>query len=240
MTSRPRRLLAGFAIGAAIAAAVILWPRAPAFTYLDGQTAEFVAQFAAPPAADSTLTRSELDELLEMQRTRTPADVESARADRKTEASRFYVALGLPETAKLPRVEELVERAEDDVRLYVRAAKENFRRLRPGEIEERIEPCIDNVREDLSYPSGHAAYGYTTANLLVGLAPERREALLARADEFARQRMVCGVHFRSDIEAGRRAAQWLVTRMRASPRYADDFAAATAELRGALDERATK
>jgi acid phosphatase (class A) len=238
VTSRPRRLLAGFAIGAVIAATVVLWPRAPKFTYLDGQTAEFVAQFAAPPAADSALTRAELDELLEMQRTRTPAEVEAARADRKTDASRFYVALGLPENSTLPRVEKLIERAEDDVRLYVRAAKENFRRLRPGEIEERIEPCIDNVREDLSYPSGHSAYGFTTAWLLAELAPERREALLARADEFARQRMICGVHFRSDIEAGRTAAQWLVARLRASPRYADDFAAAAAELRGALEGRA--
>jgi acid phosphatase (class A) len=163
--------------------------------------------------------------------------VAAARADRKTEASRFYAALGLRESTRLPHVERLIGRAEDDVRLYIRAAKNEFRRLRPGEVEPRIEPCIGGVREDLSYPSGHSAYGYATAYLLIELVPERRDALLARADEFARQRMVCGVHFRSDIEAGRQGAQWLVARLTASQGYADDVAAAAQELRNALDAR---
>lgn len=232
--SRQQRVLAGFAAGFVLAALVAWWPHEPTLNYLDGQTAEFVSQFAAPPPADSAQSRGELDELLELQRIRTAAEVEAARADRKTDASRFYAALGVQGSAELPRVERLIERAEDDVRLYIRAAKHTFRRLRPGAIEPRLEPCIGSVREDLSYPSGHAAYGYATAYLLIDLAPERREALLARADEFARQRMVCGVHFRSDIEAGRQGAQWLVARMPASQRYADDAAAAETELREAL------
>lgn len=235
--SRGQRLFAGLALGLVIAGLSAWWRHEPTFSYLDGRTEEFVNQFAAPPAPDSAETRRELDELLELQRRRTPADVESARADRKTEVSRFYSVLGLPESADLPRVERLVGRAEDDVRLYLRAAKEKFRRLRPAEIEPRLAPCIGNVREDLSYPSGHSAYGYATAWLLVELVPERREALLARADEFARQRMVCGVHFRSDIEAGRKGAAWLIRHMLASQRYADDVASAAIELHLALDAR---
>ncbi len=235
--SRMQRLIAGFAVTAAIAALVFAWPRQPGFQYLDGQTAEFVAQFAAPPAPGSPQTRRELDELLELQRARTTADVEAARADRKTEASRFYAVLGLQESTRLPGVERLIGRAEDDVRLYIRAAKHKFRRLRPGEVEPRIEPCLGGVREDLSYPSGHSAYGYATAYLLIELAPERRDALLARADEFARQRMVCGVHFRSDIDSGRQGAQWLVAHMLSSQRYTDDVAAAALELRSALAAR---
>jgi acid phosphatase (class A) len=235
--SGKRWLLAGVAAGMLLSTLAAWWVREPTLNYLDGQTAEFLRQFAPPPAADSAQTRRELDELLALQRERTAADVAAARADRKTEVSRFYGALGLPESSDLPRVESLVERAEDDVRLYVRAAKQAFRRLRPGEIEPRLEPCIDGVREDLSYPSGHAAYGYATAYLLIGVAPERRDALLARADEFARQRMVCGVHFRSDLEAGRQGAQWLVERMAASQRYAGDAAAAGKELRAALSAR---
>jgi acid phosphatase (class A) len=235
--SKKSRLLAGFAASLIIAAAIAWWPRQPSFNYLDGRTAEFVRQFAPPPAADSPRTRGELDELLELEARRTPAQVTAARADRKTEVSRFYAVLGLRESADLPRVERLIERAEDDVRLYIRAAKETFRRRRPGEIEPRLTPCIDGVREDLSYPSGHAAYGYATAYLLTGLAPQRRDALLARADEFARQRMMSGVHFRSDVEAGRLGAQWLVARMPASPRFADDAAAAEKELREALSTR---
>jgi acid phosphatase (class A) len=240
VSPRARRLLAGFVAGVILAALVHWWPRDPTFHYLDGQPANFVGQFAAPPARDSAQTRRELDELLELQRRRGAADVDAARADRKTEVTRFYAALGVKDATPLPRVRRLVDNAEDDVRLYVRAAKKHFRRLRPGEIEPRVEPCIDDVRGDQSYPSGHAAYGYATAYLLIDLAPERRDALLARADEFARQRMVCGVHFRSDIDAGRQAAQWLVARMPASRAFADDVAAAEMELRAVLDEPARK
>jgi acid phosphatase (class A) len=204
--------------------------------YLDGHTQEFVALFVAPPAADSPATRRELDELLELQRRRTEAQAEAARADRKTEIARFYGALGLSadRSPSLPALQRLTRRAEDDVRPYVRAAKYRFRRLRPYEIEPRLQPCIDNVQADLSYPSGHATYGYAMALLLAAMVPERRAALLARADEFARQRMVCGVHFASDLAAGRTGAEWLVRKLLASPGFARDADAAAAELRGAL------
>ena len=116
----------------------------------------------------------------------------------------------------------------------MRAAKDEFRRLRPYEIEPRLEPCIEDVAGDLSYPSGHASFGYAMAYLLSEMVPERRDALLRRADEFARQRMVCGVHFRSDIEAGRAGARWLEHAFNGSAEYRHDLDAATRELRAAL------
>ena len=69
---------------------------------------------------------------------------------------------------------DLAEQVEDDVRPYVRAAKYRFLRLRPYEIEPRIQPCIDDVRGDLSYPSGHSTYGYVMALMLSDMVPERR------------------------------------------------------------------
>ncbi|HEU5137778.1 MAG TPA: phosphatase PAP2 family protein [Steroidobacteraceae bacterium] len=204
--------------------------------YLNADRTAFVALFAQPPPADSPQTRAELDALLEVQRKRSARDVEAARADRKTEIQRFYVALGFPEGADpdLPLLQGLAENVEDDARPYVRAAKEKFRRLRPYEIEPRMEPCIDRVRGDLSYPSGHANYGYLMADLLRAMVPERERQLLARADEFARQRMVCGVHFASDIEAGREGASWLMTMLNDSAEFRNDANAAMAELRAAL------
>ena len=135
----------------------------------------------------------------------------------------------------MPLLRALAEHVEDDVRPYVRAAKDQFRRLRPYEIEPRLEPCIDNVRGDLSYPSGHANYGYVMAYLLRDMVPERGHQLMARADEFARQRMVCGVHFRSDLEAGRKGALWLIAALNGNPAYREDWNAARAELRNALN-----
>jgi acid phosphatase (class A) len=241
MKARFARVAASILCTLAIAGAIHWWLQHDRHTYLSGETADFVAIFAAPPAQDSPATRAELDELLGLQKMRTPAEVAAARADRKTEINRFFGALGFPEGAdpSLPLLRALAEQVEDDTRPYVRAAKDKFRRLRPYEIEPRMEPCISNVRGDLSYPSGHANFGYVMAYLLREMVPERASQLNARADEFARQRMVCGVHFRSDIEAGRQGAEWLVQRFMESADYRAAAQSARSELRAALKLPAT-
>jgi acid phosphatase (class A) len=237
MSPRLRRLSGALAVLLALSAAWTWWRQQhPAHHYVSSPPADFAATFAPPSAADSAATRAELDELLAIQAARTPAQVAAARGDRKTRIDRFYPALGIdPEHAPaLPRLHGIAERVEDDVRLYVRAAKDRFRRLRPYEIEPRLKPCIDNVAGDLSYPSGHAAFAWSMAYLLSDLVPERRDVLLARAAEFARQRVVCGVHFPSDLEAGKRAAGWLLEQMRRNPDFITDRDRAAQELRAVL------
>ena len=234
MKSRTRWLTGGIAL----AAAALAWWRLDADRthFLPPEDSAFVASFTAPTAPDSPETRAELDELLKLQSTRTDADISAARADRKTEVRRFYAALGFDarQVPDLPRLERLAERVEDDVRIHVRHAKDHFRRLRPYEIEPRLQPCIDDVRGDLSYPSGHAAFAYSMYMLLAMMVPEREEQLESRAIQFARQRMVCGVHFPSDLAAGDRAARELLRGMTAVPEFKQEFAAAAAELRAAL------
>lgn len=234
---RPRRalLVTVLAIGA-IVAGFLVNELNDGPHFLNGDVNTFAASFDPPTAPDSPATRTELDALLAIQAARTRDQTESARADRKTEIYQFYAVLGLPpeHSSELREVRRLAERVEDDVRVHVRAVKERFRRLRPYEIEPRLEPCIGDVRGDLSYPSGHAAYGYAMADLLSRMVPERRQDLEARADEFARQRMMCGVHFRSDLEAGRLAAMRLLDEIAATPEFAAELHRATTELRAVL------
>ena len=236
MSPRVRWVSGALAVVLALSAAWTWWHQRPPQHYLSSPPAEFAALFAPPPAADSAATRAELDELLAIQATRTSAQEAAAQYDRRTEVDRFYSALGLdPERApSLPRLQGVAEDVEDEVRVYVRAAKDRHRRLRPYEIEPRLDPCIGNVAADLSYPSGHAAYAWSMAYLLSDMVPERRDALLARAAEFARQRVVCGVHFPSDLEAGKWAAGWLLEQMRLNPEFIADRDQAARELRTAL------
>lgn len=230
-----RYLLAGVA-ATALAAAYYGWEQySEGPHFLSSSPEQFALQFTAPPGPDSPATRAELDELLALQAARTDEQVAAARADRKTRVEKFYGALGLgANPPALPRLQRLADRVEDDVRVYVRAAKERYRRLRPYEIEPRIAPCIDDVRGDLSFPSGHAAFAWSMAYLLEDLVPERRSQLEARAVEFAGQRMMCGVHFRSDLEAGRQAARRLLTEMDTIPEFRAEKADAAIELRAAL------
>jgi acid phosphatase (class A) len=237
MKATRRHYLLGAIWLAFVASGATWWWHTYAFHYLPGETAEFVALFTAPAAPDSAQTRAELAGLLDIQRTRTPADVAAAQADRKKDVARFYAALGIDaeHPPDLPQLESLVNDVEHDIGPYVRAAKNRFKRLRPYEIEPKLEPCIDDVQGDLSYPSGHATYGYVVAKVLSQLVPERQPILDRRADEFARQRMVCGVHFPSDLEAGRKGAQWLASHLEDEPAYIRDANAAMKELRAALN-----
>lgn len=220
----------------AVAGGAFWWTTTDTPPFLTEDTAAFVGTFSAPPMPDSAQTRQELAALLELQRTRSPAEVAAAQADSHKHVEAFYAALGLDPTAAppLPALRSLTDEVEKEVGHYVNTAKRHFRRARPHVVEPRLEPCIGHVRDDESYPSGHAAYGYVIAYLLGEMVPERRAALARRADEFARQRMVCGVHFPSDIEAGKRAAEWLTRALLADPEYAARAQLAAHELRAAL------
>ena len=219
-----------------LALAWVLLQRESEPRFLHAGRGEFADLFTPPPGPKSASARREVEELLEIQRHRSDRDVAAARADRKTEVWQFAGALGLPpqQMRALRALADLTEQVEDDVRPYVREAKHRFTRLRPYEVDARLEPCIGDVRGDLSYPSGHATYGYVVAYLLSDMVPERRPQLMARAQEFARQRMVCGVHFPSDIEAGRRGGEWLAQKFLQDAGYRAAAAGATRELRAAL------
>jgi acid phosphatase (class A) len=69
---------------------------------------------------------------------------------------------------------------------------------------------------------------------LAEMVPEKRTEILARADDYAHNRLVCGVHYPSDIEAGRRVAYVVFGYMMATPQFEHDLAAAKAEMRGKL------
>lgn len=237
MTSLPlRRWIVVAGAGLAIAAAIIAWRQLEGPHYFAGNP-DAVAELLDPPsAANSSATRAELDTLLALQSSRTPAQVQSARRDRKKDVERFFGALGLTDAhaADLRGLRRLADRVEDDLRTPVNVAKKRFLRLRPYAIEPRLEPCIRDVREDRSYPSGHAAYGYAMAELLSLMVPERRAELQARAGEFAAQRMMCGVHFPSDLVAGQIAARNVMSSLAAIPSFQADLRGATTELRAAL------
>ena len=120
MSLQRRQFFVGLAVALLAIAAGMQWPARPSFNYLDGDTAPFVASFDPPPRPGSPETRRELDTLLDMQRTRSEARVAAARADRKTEVSRFYPALGFDadRPPSLPKVNRLAQRVEDDVRVF--------------------------------------------------------------------------------------------------------------------------
>jgi len=66
------------------------------------------------------------------------------------------------------------------------------------------------------------------------MVPARRGELLRRAGTFAQARATCGVHYPSDLIAGKQAGNWLSQRILLDPGYRRAAEDAKHELRAAL------
>ena len=187
----------------------------------------------SPPANDSTQTKAELARLHAIETERTPAEFDAAVAAAKDETVfLFKPVFGAGFTAdKLPETAAFFALAGNDESIFVKIAKDEWKRPRPAAIDPTLHPCTQS--KSFSYPSGHATRGYLLGIILGAVVPDRRDAILTQAAAYARDRLVCGVHFRSDIEAGRLTASALAAVMLSQPEVRQRLAAVRAELEAA-------
>jgi acid phosphatase (class A) len=146
----------------------------------------------------------------------------------------FACALDAPITHEAtPHLYRLLRRTLTDAGLSTYPAKYHYQRPRPF-LTNDAPICTPAERELLvenyAYPSGHAAIGAAWALILAELAPDRADALLARGRAFAESRMVCNVHWYSDVVEGQFMGAATVALLRADPEFQGDFAAAREEL----------
>jgi acid phosphatase (class A) len=189
-----------------------------------------------PPGPDSAQQKDELTEMLHIQATRTPAEVEEARKDVQTSIYRFADALGNPPgfaPGKLPRTEALFRDLSRNEVTVLNPAKDAFARPRPFVTYPQIEPVLERP-PSYSYPSGHSTWAVAVGVVLADMVPERRAAILERARGYAHNRVVGGVHYPSDVEEGLVGGTVLAAMLFDCPAFAAEEAAAKAELRHAL------
>ena len=233
-----RRLLSSLALAAAVTLAA--GPRlvfADGATYLNPHQIDLPALLAPPPALGSAEQQADLARVLDVQRNRTPEQVARARADVQKSVFRFSDVLGptFNET-NLPKTAALFAAAAQDAEMVAKSGKQYFERPRPFVTSSDVHPSVPISPKGVysSYPSGHATFGYMTAILLAQMVPEKRAALFARGREFGENRVVDGVHYPSDVEAGRIDATLVANALMANPEFQREFAAAKAEVRTAL------
>jgi len=210
--------------------------RAPSTHYVDTTTFVLSRVLAPPPANDSAETRAELDEMLKIQASRTAEQSARATADAEVSVFRFSDAVGSDrfKAANLPLTVALFKKIADDEVWAASAAKDAFARPRPFLLEPQLQPLLKKPHS-ASYPSGHSAWGMAVGLVLADMLPEKRVQIMARAREYAKNRVVVGVHYPSDVESGLQSGSALVAVLFSSPRFRADQAAATKELRAALD-----
>lgn len=99
---------------------------------------------------------------------------------------------------------------------------------RPSQVCPTLYPPVP-VPGHPSYPAGHALIGKLTSECLIDLLPQYKEPLRALAARVAMNRVIAGLHYREDIDAGARAAVDLKPYLTACPFYAATFGLATNE-----------
>ena len=152
-------------------------------------------------------------------------------------AGTFACALGASIDAQsTPATYRLLRRTLIDGAFSTRAAKELHQRTRPF-VENGKPTCTPEDEAELrgngSYPSGHTAIGWLWALVLAQAVPERADALLARGRSYGESRLVCNVHWNSDILQGRFMGSGTFARLQSDPVYQADMAAAKVELAAA-------
>jgi acid phosphatase (class A) len=190
----------------------------------------------APPVHGSDTEKDEFAELHSIQASRTPEQIKAAQADEAEQDIFVYrTVLGANFNAQtLPLTAALSAKVHGEEPLAGDPLKDLYQRPRPYQLDATLHPVCKVTEKHNSYPSGHGLSGYLLALTLTQMVPEKSAAILARADEYAHNRLVCGVHTTSDLEASRRIAYAMFGSMLQEPKFQQELAAARAETRHAL------
>lgn len=169
-----------------------------------------------PPPPPSTSSQKMKDELAEVKQTAEHLTREQlAIAQRWNDGAGTYsppghwndVALQYVRDAKLSevraaRVFALLNMAMHDAGVGCWDAKYFYFNPRPSQLDPSIKTQI-GVPNFPSYPSGHSTFSAAAASVLTYVFPSGATNFAAMRDEAAISRLYGGIHFRSDIEAGK-------------------------------------
>lgn len=149
-------------------------------------------------------------------------------------AELFSCALDMPISQEAtPHLNMLLRRTLVDAGLSTYGAKDHYKRQRPFAAlnEGSCAPASEAaLRNDGSYPSGHAALSWGWALVLAGIAPERADAVLQRGYDFGQSRVICGVHWQSDVDNGRLMGAAAVARLQSDATFLAQSALARKEI----------
>jgi acid phosphatase (class A) len=201
--------------------------------YLDSSQIDLVRILAPPPTPQSPEGKAELEAVLAVQRTRTDAEVKRAQADDELSVFRYSDVMGAgfaPEN--LPFATAFFKDVAADGGRVVNPTRQHFNRPRPVAVDKTVEPVVN--ANGGSYPSGTAAFAYEAGILLANMVPEKAPAIFARAADWGRNRVVSGVHYPGDVEAGRISGSVIDNVLLHDATFMADFEKAKAEVRRAI------
>lgn len=149
----------------------------------------------------------------------------------------FACAAGVAINSKTtPHLQRLLFRVLADASAATQKAKAAYARKRPFVVA-GTSTCQPEFEEELrnngSYPSGHASFGWAWALVLSEIQPARTDALMQRGYAFGQSRVICGYHWQSDVNAGRLVGAAVVAQLHANPVFMSELVLAQQEVAAA-------
>ncbi|MBL8876195.1 MAG: phosphatase PAP2 family protein [Phycisphaerae bacterium] len=201
----------------------------PTTKYLAPNAIDLRALLPDPPAPNSPYSDGEIGLIRATQADASPESRARAIAEDNMKVWLFAEILG-PEftAADKPRTTAFIKQIERDSSTFTSAAKKIWNRPRPFDQSPDIKILIEKPTSG-SYPSGHTTRAAIWSETLALLAPDKADAIRARARLIGLDRIILGVHFPSDVAAGNALGKAIVDKMTESPAFQHDLAQARAE-----------
>ena len=203
--------------------------RGSASGYLSQSQLE-INDFPPPPAAGSAQDIADLAAVLQWQKDRTEAQCAEARAQADESFVAFFGGVS-PFPAPLPpEVGAFFKRIGSDADSANRHIKSIYKRDRPFLRSAELDPCLGRM-QGFSYPSGHATVSRVFGLILSDLLPRQGAIFMRAADQAALNRVIGGVHYPSDIQAGKDLGEILFRKLRQNPAFVSDMGALSKYLK---------
>lgn len=195
------------------------------------------------PEVNSLEDQNDVAALWHWQEPERSARWELANADVRMSYDQFAEAFGASiDHSKTPLLVHLLNRVEQDVQSVAFSAKSYYARPRPYQrfqmdhicgAEKAPAPEVP-LNGGSSYPSGHTSFGWAAVLILAEVAPENASQLLARGREYGESRIVCAVHYPSDVVAGELVAIAVVMSLHTVPEFQQDLECAREEYKASI------
>jgi membrane-associated phospholipid phosphatase len=170
-------------------------------------TPDWAAVAGGYPRLGTLQAQEEAAIMLWLQHARTRADLARVQVENQPDLAIFLGALGSPWGAgAYPATKAMLRQAREDMKAVVDGLKAGFARPRPHVTDPQLAPALPDDGS-FSFPSRHATEGVLYAALLTRLDPGDPFALAEEGRLIGDDRVLAGVHWPSDVEAGQRLGQ---------------------------------
>lgn len=152
----------------------------------------------------------------------------------------FSCAAGFAlDPVKLPAMVNLLTSLTQPVEQDVSNEKDFWKRRRPfvGTNKDICTAHSDGLDNSYAYPSGHTTWGWLTASILASALPDRATQIMQRGRIFGESRIVCGVHWKSDVQAGYMNGSAMFAALQAQPAFTRQIAKVRHELLALRDAK---